>query len=62
MNNETDSAISNTSEDDNEEVGEDMGNLDDLLESVRGEEEPAPKRGRKSKATEIIKLPKKSTF
>ena len=44
----TDSAISNTSDDD-EELGEDLGGLDDLLTSVRSEEAVAPKRGRKVK-------------
>ena len=43
----TDSAISNTSDDD-EELGKDLGGLDDLLTSVRSEEAVAPKRGRKS--------------
>jgi len=38
----TDSAISITSEDDDEEAGEDLGGLDDLLASVKAEEEPAP--------------------
>ncbi len=42
----TDSAISITSEDDDEEAGEDLGGLDDLLASVKAEEEAAPKRGR----------------
>ena len=42
----TDSAISITSEDDDEEAGEDLGGLDDLLASLKAEEEPAPKRGR----------------
>ena len=43
----TDSAISNTSEEDDEELGEDLGDLDDLLTSLRSEEAVAPKRGRK---------------
>ena len=42
----TDSAISITSEDDDEEAGEDLGGLDDLLASLKAEEEPAPKRSR----------------
>ncbi len=37
----TDSAISITSEDDDEEAGEDLGGLDDLLASLKAEEEPA---------------------
>ena len=37
----TDSAISNTSEDDDEELGEDLGDLDDLLASLKKEDEPA---------------------
>jgi len=42
----TDSAISITSEEDDEEAGEDLGGLDDLLTSVRSEEAVAPKKGR----------------
>ena len=45
----TDSATFTTPEDDDEELGEDLGDLDDLLTSVRSEEAVAPKRGRKSK-------------
>lgn len=45
----TDSAISITSEEDDEEAGEDLGDLDDLLASLKAEEEPAPKKGRKPK-------------
>jgi len=37
----TDSAISNTSEDDDEELGEDLGDLDDLLASLKKEDDPA---------------------
>ena len=47
----TDSAISNTSEEEDEELGEDLGDLDDLLTSVRSEEAVAPKRGRKPKGS-----------
>ena len=47
----TDSAISTTSEEDDEELGEDLGDLDDLLTSVRSEEAVAPKRGRKAKGS-----------
>ena len=50
----TDSAISNTSEEDDEELGEDLGDLDDLLASLRSEEAVAPKRGRSA----LIKLNK----
>lgn len=57
-----DSTISNTSEADDEETGEELGDLDALLVSVMGEEEPAPKRGSTSKATKIIKLSEKTTF
>ena len=42
----TDSATSALLEDDDEETGEDLGGLDDLLASLRSDEEPAPKRGR----------------
>ena len=45
----TDSAISNTSEEGDEELGEDLGDLDDLLTSVRSEEAPAPKKSRAKK-------------
>ena len=44
----TDSAISTTSDDD-EELGEDLVGLDDLLTLLRSEEAVAPKRGRKAK-------------
>ena len=37
----TDSAISNTSEEDDEELGEDLGDLDDLLASLKKEDDPA---------------------
>ena len=47
----TDSAISTTSEEEDEELGEDLGDLDDLLASLKKEDEPAPKRGRKSKGS-----------
>ena len=50
----TDSAISNTSEEDDEELGEDLGDLDDLLTSLRSEGAVAPKRGRKSKGSNGI--------
>ena len=36
----TDSAISNTSEEEDEELEEDLGDLDDLLESLKKEDEP----------------------
>ena len=42
----TDSATSALLEDDDEETGEHLGGLDDLLASLRSDEEPAPKRGR----------------
>jgi hypothetical protein len=42
----TDSATFPTPEADDEETGEDLGGLDDLLASVRSNEEPATKRGR----------------
>ncbi|NBY58578.1 MAG: hypothetical protein EBQ52_00100 [Synechococcaceae bacterium LLD_019] len=42
----TDSATFTTPEADDEDAGEDLGDLDDLLASVRSEEKPAPKRGR----------------
>jgi type I restriction enzyme M protein len=42
----TDSATFATPEADEEETGEDLGGLDDLLASLRSDEEPAPKRGR----------------
>ena len=38
----TDLAISITSEDDDEEAGEDLGGLDDLLASLKAEDEAAP--------------------
>ena len=37
----TDSAISNTSEEEDEELGEDLGDLDDLLTSLKKEDETA---------------------
>ena len=37
----TDSAISITSEEDDEELGEDLGDLDDLLASLKKEDESA---------------------
>ena len=42
----TDSATSALLEDDDEDTGEDLGGLDDLLASLRSDEAPAPKRGR----------------
>jgi hypothetical protein len=43
----TDSAISNTAEEEeDEEAGEDLGGLDDLLASLKAEYEAVPKRGR----------------
>jgi type I restriction enzyme M protein len=42
----TDSATSALLEDDDEETGEDLGGLDDLLASLRTDGAPAPKRGR----------------
>ena len=45
----TDSATFSTPEADDEELGEDLGGLDDLLASLRSDEEPKPKRGRKPK-------------
>jgi type I restriction enzyme M protein len=42
----TDSATFTIPEPDDDETGEDLGGLDDLLASVRSEAEPAPKRGR----------------
>ena len=42
----TDSATFATPEIENEDTGEDLGGLDDLLASLRSDEEPAPKRGR----------------
>ncbi|MCP9911693.1 hypothetical protein KBZ15_17555 [Cyanobium sp. BA20m-p-22] len=42
----TDSATFATPEADEEDLGEDLGGLDDLLASLWSEEEPAPKRGR----------------
>jgi type I restriction enzyme M protein len=46
----TDSATFSTPEADDEETGEDLGGLDDLLASLRSDEAPKPKRGRKPKA------------
>ena len=45
----TDSAISNTSEEEDEELGEDLGDLDDLLASLKKEDAPAPKKSRAKK-------------
>ena len=45
----TDSATSALLEDDDEGTGEDLGGLDDLLASLRSDEAPAPKKGRKPK-------------
>ena len=42
----TDSATFPTPDTEDEDLGEDLGGLDDLLASLRSEEEPAPKRGR----------------
>ena len=42
----TDSATFTTPEADDEDTGEDLGGLDDLLASLRSGSEPAPKRGR----------------
>jgi type I restriction enzyme M protein len=42
----TDSATFTIPEADDDETGEDLGGLDDLLASVRAEEAPKPKRGR----------------
>lgn len=42
----TDSASFITPEADDEDRGEDLNGLDDLLASLRKEEQPAPKRGR----------------
>jgi type I restriction enzyme M protein len=42
----TDSATFPTLETDDENLGEDLGGLDDLLASLRSDDEPAPKRGR----------------
>jgi type I restriction enzyme M protein len=42
----TDSATFPTQETDDENLGEDLGGLDDLLASLRSDDEPAPKRGR----------------
>jgi len=42
----TDSATFSTREADDEETGEDPGGLDDLLASLRSDDEPAPKRSR----------------
>ena len=55
----TDSSISTTSEEDDEEQGEDLGDLDDLLAALKKEDEPAPKQGRKSKGSgnELIPEP-----
>jgi len=55
----TDSAISTTSEEDDEEQGEDLGDLNDLLAALKKEDESAPKQGRKSKGSgnELIPEP-----
>ena len=45
----TDSATFTTPEADDEDTGEDLGGLDDLLASLRSDETPAPKRGSKPK-------------
>jgi len=42
----TDSATFPTLETDDKNLGEDLGSLDDLLASLRSDDEPAPKRGR----------------
>jgi type I restriction enzyme M protein len=42
----TDSATFPTPDTEEEDLGEDLGGLDDLLASLRSEETPAPKRGR----------------
>jgi hypothetical protein len=42
----TDSATFTTPENEDEDLGEDLGGLDDLLASVRSEDAPKPKRGR----------------
>ena len=42
----TDSATFTTPENEDEDLGEDLGGLDDLLASVRSQEASAPKRGR----------------
>ena len=42
----TDSETFTTPEADEEETGEDLGGLDDLLASLRSDEEAKPKRGR----------------
>ena len=49
----TDSATFITPEADDEEAGEDLGGLDDLLASVRSDEETKPKRGRKPKSNGV---------
>ena len=42
----TGSATFPTPDSEDEDLGEDLGGLDDLLASLRSEEKPAPKRGR----------------
>jgi len=42
----TDSATFPTPDTEDEDLGEDLGGLDDLLASLRSEEQPAPRRGR----------------
>ena len=46
----TDSAISTTSEEEDEELGEDLGDLDDLLASLKKEDEPAQNEEEKARA------------
>jgi type I restriction enzyme M protein len=53
----TDSATFTTQEADDEETGEDLGGLDDLLASLRADDAPAPKRGRKPKSNGVAPEP-----
>ena len=53
----TDSATFTTPEADDEETGEDLGGLDDLLASLRSDEAPKPKRGRKPKSNGVTPEP-----
>jgi type I restriction enzyme M protein len=53
----TDSATFITPEADDEETGEDLGGLDDLLASLRSDEEPKTKRGRKPKSNGVTQEP-----
>ena len=46
----TDSATFTTPEAEDEDLGEDLGGLDDLLASVRSEPETKPRRGRPKKS------------